>query len=161
MCSSDLISKLEEMNANIEVEVDRIIVRKSNNLTGVDIQTLPYPGFATDLQQPITTLLTQATGKSVIKETIYAERFKHTIELQRMGADIDVGSATAYINGPTKLYGDAVTATDLRCGASLVVAGLIAEGVTEINDVYHIDRGYDNLDGKLTNLGAKIWREKK
>ncbi len=156
-----LISKLNEMNANIEVEVDRIIVRQSNSLVGADIQTLPYPGFATDLQQPLTTLLTQATGKSVIKETIYAERFKHCIELQRMGADIDVGVATAYINGPTKLYGDVVTATDLRCGASLVVAGLIAEGVTEINEVYHIDRGYDDLDGKLTALGAKIWREKK
>ncbi len=156
-----LISKLREMNAYIEVEVDRVVVRNSVELIGVDVQTLPYPGFATDLQQPLTTLMTKASGKSIIKETIYAERFKHCGELQRMGAKIELGPAQATINGPTQLYGDSVTATDLRCGASLVVAGLIAEGVTEINEVFHIDRGYDDLDGKLRALGANIWREEK
>jgi|SRR5690554_3679375 len=154
-----LLSKLEEMGVNMEVDVDRVVISQSKNLKAIDIKTLPYPGFATDLQQPITTLMTLAQGESTIFETIYAERFKHTVELQRMGATIEVANAKAIIKGPSKLYGDRVTATDLRCGASLVIAGLIAEGVTEIHDVYHIDRGYDDIDGKLEALGAEIWRE--
>ena len=154
-----LLSKLEEMGVDIEIDVDKVVVRRSENLKAVDVQTLPYPGFATDLQQPITALLTKAEGQSYIKETIYAERFKHCAELQRMGASIQVLPSAASIVGPSKLYGDSVTATDLRCGASLVIAGLIAEGVTEIHEIYHIDRGYENLDGKLVALGAKIWRE--
>ncbi|HAM63583.1 MAG: UDP-N-acetylglucosamine 1-carboxyvinyltransferase [Firmicutes bacterium GWF2_51_9] len=155
-----LLSKLQEMGVDMTVNVDNVVVRNHNgNLVGTDVQTLPYPGFATDLQQPMTPLLTQAQGESVIKETIYVERFKHCVELQRMGADIEMIPASAIINGPVKLYGDRVTATDLRCGASLVIAGLIADGVTEIHDVYHIDRGYENLDGKLKSLGAEIWRE--
>jgi len=155
-----LLSKLQEMGVDMTVNVDNVIVRNHNGkLVGTDIQTLPYPGFATDLQQPMTPLLTQAQGESVIKETIYVERFKHCVELQRMGADIEMIPSSAIINGPVKLYGDRVTATDLRCGASLVIAGLIADGVTEIHDVYHIDRGYENLDGKLKSLGADIWRE--
>jgi UDP-N-acetylglucosamine 1-carboxyvinyltransferase len=154
-----LLSKLEEMGVNMEVDVDRVVISQSKNLKAIDIKTLPYPGFATDLQQPITTLMTLAQGESTIFETIYAERFKHTVELQRMGATIEVANAKAIIKGPSKLYGDRVTATDLRCGASLVIAGLIAEGVTEIHDVYHIDRGYDDIDGKLKALGAEIWRE--
>jgi len=155
-----LLSKLQEMGVDMTVNVDNVVVRNhKGNLVGTDVQTLPYPGFATDLQQPMTPLLTQAQGESVIKETIYVERFKHCVELQRMGADIEMIPASAIINGPVKLYGDRVTATDLRCGASLVIAGLIADGVTEIHDVYHIDRGYENLDGKLKSLGADIWRE--
>lgn len=155
-----LLSKLQEMGVDMTVNVDSVVVRNHNgNLKGTDIQTLPYPGFATDLQQPLTPLLTQAKGESVVKETIYVERFKHCVELQRMGADIEMIPASAIINGPVQLYGDRVTATDLRCGASLVIAGLIADGVTEIHDVYHIDRGYENLDGKLKALGADIWRE--
>lgn len=154
-----LLSKLEEMGVNMEVEVDKVIIKESNNLKPIDIKTLPYPGFPTDLQQPLTTLLTQANGESVVKETIYAERFKHCLELQRMGATIDLSPAQANIKGASQLYGDKVSATDLRCGASLVVAGLIAKGVTEIREVYHIDRGYDDLDGKLKALGAEIWRE--
>lgn len=154
-----LLSKLQEMGVNMEVDVDKVTIRHTKDLKAIDVKTLPYPGFATDLQQPITTLLTMATGDSVVKETIYAERFKHTVELQRMGATIERGQGQAIIKGPTKLYGDKVTATDLRCGASLVIAGLIAEGITEIHDVYHIDRGYDDIDGKLQALGANIWRE--
>jgi UDP-N-acetylglucosamine 1-carboxyvinyltransferase len=154
-----LLSKLQEMGVHLKVGLDNVVISKTDYLKPVDIQTLSYPGFATDLQQPMTPLLTQANGKSVIKETIYVERFKHCQELQRMGADIDLIPATALINGPVSLYGDSVTATDLRCGAALVIAGLIADGITEIHDVYHIDRGYDNIDQKLKSLGANIWRE--
>ena len=154
-----LLSKLQEMGVHLDIEVDRVTVSKADELQAVDIQTLSYPGYATDLQQPITPLLTQATGQSQIKETIYVERFKHCIELQRMGANIELTPAIANITGPTPLYGEKVTATDLRAGAALVIAGLLAEGVTEIHDVYHIDRGYENIDQKLRDLGAKIWRE--
>ena len=154
-----LLSKLEEMGVDLKVEIDKVTILGGKDLKAVDIQTQPYPGFATDLQQPLTSLLTQATGSSTIKETIYIERFKHCIELQRMGANINLVPATAIIHGPTELYGDVVTATDLRAGASLVVAGLMAKGVTEIHDVYHIDRGYEDLDNKLKACGAKIWRE--
>lgn len=155
-----LLSKLEEMGVPMTIEVDKITIRKATTLKDVDIQTLPYPGFPTDLQQPLTPLLCQAQGESIIKETIYIERFKHCLELQRMGAKINLIPASAIVQGPTQLYGDNVSATDLRCGASLVVAGLMAKGVTTIHEIYHIDRGYDDLDGKLRALGAKIWREK-
>lgn len=155
-----LTSKLEEMGVNIEIGVDFVRIRKSNvELKGVDITTQTYPGFATDLQQPMSTLLVGASGISSVKETIYAERFKHCAELQRMGAEIAVSTAQASITGPKTLFGNKVTATDLRCGASLVVAGLMAEGVTEIHEIYHIDRGYDDIDNKLRALGANIWRE--
>lgn len=153
-----LLSKLEEMGVQMDINVDSVTITGGSKLKAVDVKTLPYPGFATDLQQPLTTLLTQAEGDSKVMETIYAERFKHCTELQRMGADIEIGNANSVIHGPSKLYGDKVTATDLRCGASLVVAGLIAEGITEIHEIYHIDRGYDNLDGKLISLGAVIKR---
>ena len=154
-----LTSKLIEMGVNIETGTDYAIVKSNGRLNPIDIQTLPYPGFATDLQQPLTTLLTQAEGQSTVRETIYFERFKHTHELEKMGAKIQVNTPQALINGPTELYGTKVEATDLRCGAALVVAGLMAQGVTEIHEIYHIDRGYQNIVEKLTNLGAKIWRE--
>ena len=156
-----LTSKLVEMGVNLEIGTDYAIVRKSENLKAIDVQTLPYPGLATDLQQPLTALLTQADGQSYVKETIYFERFKHAFELQKMGAKIHVATPQANITGPTPLFGTKVEATDLRCGASLVIAGLLASGITEIDEVYHIDRGYDQLDQKLINLGAKIWREEK
>jgi UDP-N-acetylglucosamine 1-carboxyvinyltransferase len=154
-----LISKLKDMGVSVEVERDHVIIKRGQDLKPVDVKTLPYPGFATDLQQPLTTLLTQAKGESVVNETIYTERFKHCLELQRLGANIGLSPATATIKGETPLFGDHVTATDLRCGAALVVAGLIAQGTTTIHDVYHIDRGYDELDQKLIALGAKITRE--
>ena len=154
-----LLSKLEEMGIDMDIDVDSVTIRKTEKTNPVNIKTLPYPGFATDLQQPLTALLTQCAGESSVKDTIYPERFKHCQELQRMGAEIEQSPGKSFIKGPTKLYGDKVTATDLRCGASLVVAGLIAEGVTEIHEIAHIDRGYEDLDGKLKKLGAKIWRE--
>jgi len=156
-----LISKLEEMGVDLELVNDSIVVYGSKqNLKSINIKTQTYPGFPTDLQQPLTTLMTQAIGQSSVKETIYKERFKHCAELNKMGADIlETGYAQSYINGNTKLKGTKVQATDLRCGAALVLAGLIADGVTEISDIYHIDRGYDEIDLKLNELGAKIWRE--
>jgi len=156
-----LISKLEEMGVDLELVNDSIVVYgRKQNLKSINIKTQTYPGFPTDLQQPLTTLMTQAIGQSSVKETIYKERFKHCAELNKMGADIlETGYAQSYINGNTKLKGTKVQATDLRCGAALVLAGLMADGVTEISDIYHIDRGYDEIDLKLNELGAKIWRE--
>ena len=156
-----LISKLKDMNVNMEVGVDYIKVTSSSNLLAVDVQTKPYPGFATDIQQPLVSLLTQATGNSKVIETIYPERFKNCLELQRMGAEIEVGRGECEVFGPSELYGSVVTATDLRCGAALVVAGLIASGETVIREIYHIDRGYENLDQKLAAIGASIHREKR
>ena len=155
-----IVMKLQEVGINMEVGSDFIHVFKTDKpLKRTEILTKPYPGFATDVQQPFTVLLTQCEGQSVVTETIYTERFKHCAELNKMGANIDVHTPSAFINGKTKLHGSKVTATDLRCGAGLVIAALMADGVTEIHDIYHIDRGYDNLDGKLAHLGAKMWRE--
>lgn len=155
-----LLSKLKETGIEMEVDIDKVTIRRGEGqLKPIDVKTLPYPGFATDIQQPLTALLTQAVGQSVVTETIYPERFKHCTELNKMGADIDIRIPSSFINGPTPLYGAVVEATDLRCGACLVIAGLMAEGVTEIHNIYHIDRGYENLDGKLKALGAEIWRE--
>lgn len=155
-----IIMKLREIGINMEVGSDFVhILGRNSELKPTEILTKPYPGFATDVQQPFSVLLTQAHGQSTVTETIYKERFKHCDELNKMGADIDVHEASAFIHGYTKLYGSRVRTTDLRCGAALVVAGLMADGVTEIHDIYHIDRGYDNLDEKLNELGAKVWRE--
>ena len=153
-----LISKLKEMGVQMEVVGDSIVVYGGVDLKAVDIKTQIYPGFATDLQQPLTTLLTQASGESHVQETIYIERFKHCEQLNKMGANIKLEEARSTIHGPTLLHGARVMATDLRCGAALVVAGLIAKGKTEITNVYHIDRGYDNIDHKLITLGAHITR---
>ena len=155
-----LFSKLHEIGVDIKVDVDRLIIKgNTGNLKATDIKTLPYPGFATDIQQPLTALLTQAHGQSIVTETIYTERFKHCQELAKMGANINVMIPSSFINGPTPLSGAEVSATDLRCGACLVIAGLIAEGTTTIRNIYHIERGYEHIDEKLSALGAKIWRE--
>ncbi len=154
-----VIAKLREMGVEIEVGEDKLRVKKSENLKAVDIKTLVYPGFATDLQQPFTALLTKAEGTSIVTDTIYSARFKHTDELRRMSAKIKVEGSSAIVYGPTKLQGAKVRASDLRAGASLIIAGLMAEGITEITGVEHIERGYENLTTKLTNLGAKIWKE--
>lgn len=153
-----LLAKLDDIGIDMDIDVDRVTIhgRKESDLKPTNIKTAPYPGFATDIQQPLSALLTQAIGQSVVTETIYTERFKHCYELQKMGANIDVRIPSAYINGPVKLYGTQVTATDLRCGACLVIAGLIAQGTTEIDDIYHIERGYENIVGKLRELGAVI-----
>lgn len=156
-----LTSKLIEMGVNLEIVEDTIIVTESKDLVGVDISTQVYPGFATDLQQPLTALLTQAKGVSKITDTIYPERFKHTYELNKMGANLTTMMNMAIVEAPTPLRGSQVSATDLRCGAAMIVAGLIASGVTEIDNIYHIDRGYADIDKTLAGLGAKIWREKR
>lgn len=155
-----LLSKLEELGIDMDINVDSLVVHGGlDNLNPVDVKTLPYPGFATDIQQPLTALLTQANGQSIVTETIYTERFKHCHELNKMGANINVMTPSSFVNGPTPLSGAEVYATDLRCGACLVVAGLIAEGETTIHNIYHIERGYENIDKKLSALGANIWRE--
>lgn len=154
-----LIAKLREMGVQIQTDGDQAIVSRSSNLRMVDIKTLVYPGFPTDLQQPFTALLTSAKGTGVVTDTIYSARFKHIDELRRMSAGIKVEGNSAIVTGPVQLQGAKVKATDLRAGASLVVAGLIAEGITEVTGLEHIDRGYENLVEKLSGLGANIWRE--
>ncbi|RXJ02720.1 UDP-N-acetylglucosamine 1-carboxyvinyltransferase [Anaerobacillus alkaliphilus] len=156
-----LIAKLREMGVHIETNDDQVYIYQTGNLKGVDIKTLVYPGFPTDLQQPFTSLLTKASGTSIVTDTIYNARFKHIDELRRMGANVKVEGRSAIINGDgNQLQGSKVRASDLRAGAALVVAGLMAQGVTEISGVEHIDRGYEHLEEKLKGLGAKIWREK-
>lgn len=154
-----LIAKLREMGVPIEARDDQLFVGKADRFKAVDIKTLVYPGFPTDLQQPFTSLLTRADGTSVVTDTIYGARFKHIDELRRMNANIKVEGRSAIISGPVKLQGAKVKASDLRAGAALVIAGLIAEGITEITGVEHIDRGYSHLVEKLEGLGATIWRE--
>lgn len=155
-----LTAKLKEMGAIVQEKDDSIRVLGQSYYRPVDIKTLPYPGFPTDLQQPVTSLLTRAEGTSVVTDNIYTSRFRHVDELIRMGADIKVEGRTAVVKGVNDLQGTKVKATDLRAGASLVIAGLMAEGITEISDVYHIDRGYEKLVEKLHALGANIWRVK-
>jgi len=155
-----LISKLQEMGVDIDVDTDSVTVRGRKDIKSVDFKTSIYPGLATDLQQPLVSLLTQAKGVGKVEDTIYSDRFRNCYELNKMGANIDVVGRTAIISGPSKMRGARVMATDLRAGASLVIAALLAEGITEIGNTYHIDRGYSNIEEKLSNLGAKIWRER-
>lgn len=151
-----LTDKMIEMGCDIEINEDYIIVNSVNNLMSTNIKTLGYPGFPTDLQQPFTTLLTQCYGTSEINETIYENRFMNVPYLKEMGADIIINGRIANINGPTKLKGSKVVATDLRAGASLLLAALKASGKTTITNVEHILRGYEEIVEKLTNIGAKI-----
>jgi len=152
-----VIDKLQEIGARIDVGQRSVRVR-GGELRGVDIKTLPSPGFPTDLQAPALAMLTVAKGTSIITETIFENRFKHVDELGRMGAKIKVEGRTAVIRGVPKLSGATVAAPDLRAGAALVLAALGAEGVSEIEQVYHIDRGYEALEKRLQNIGAKIVR---
>ena len=151
-----LTSKLKESGADILVEEDSVTCNAVPKLNKVNIKTYYFPGFATDLQQPFSVYLTQCTGKSKIEETIYENRFMHVEYLNKMGADITTKDRIATINGPTPLKGQDVIATDLRAGAALVIAGLIAEGETTIEEVEHILRGYEGIIEKLTNVGADI-----
>lgn len=155
-----ITAKLEEMGMGIEEYGDSLRVFYEEELVPVNIKTLPYPGFPTDLQQPMAVLLSSLNGESMIEESIFESRFKYVDELKKMGADIDVNDRTAKIKGMGFLTGTSVNATDLRAGAALIVAGLVAEGVTEINEIYHIDRGYENIENKFMNLGARIKRMK-
>ena len=144
------------MGVKLDIGYDSIRVFGSDVIRPVDVITQPFPGFATDLQQPLTSLLTKAEGDSHIEETIYAERFKHCNELNSMGANIETETGHSYIHGRTDLHGTDIYATDLRCGAALVIAGLMADGETIIHNAYHIYRGYDSIVDKLRALGADI-----
>ena len=150
------ICKLEAMGVRMTVEEDAIFVEEQGDLKPVDIKTSPYPGFATDLQQPMTPLLLKASGRGKIIDTIYEKRVNHVPELARMGADIQVLGGQIVYNGPTQLSGAPVKASDLRAGAALVTAGLMAEGQTEITNIEFILRGYSNIIEKLSDLGADI-----
>ncbi|MDO4356814.1 MAG: UDP-N-acetylglucosamine 1-carboxyvinyltransferase [Clostridia bacterium] len=152
-----LSAKLLEMGAVIRDDDDRIYVRANGKFRSVNVKTQVYPGFPTDLQQPLTALLTVASGTSIVTETIYESRFRFLDELRRMGANVrTVENATAIVEGVDKLYGARVHATDLRAGAAMVIAGLMAEGETVIDNVHHIMRGYERIDEKLRALGADI-----
>ena len=150
------IAKLEAMGVRMTVEEDAIFVEEQGDLKPIDIKTSPYPGFATDLQQPMTPLLLKASGRGKIIDTIYEKRVNHVPELARMGADIQVLGGQIVYNGPTQLSGAPVKASDFRAGAALVTAGLMAEGQTEITNIEFILRGYSNIIEKLSDLGADI-----
>lgn len=151
-----LLSKLKEMGVNIKVKKNKILLNHPEKFNAINVKTLVFPGFPTDLGQPMSALLTQADGMSIFEETIYENRMGHIKYLQKMGANIIVNERTAIITGPTKLKGQAVEATDLRAGATMVIAGLIAKGTTTISEIGHILRGYENIVEKLTEVGADI-----
>ena len=150
------IAKLEEMGVRMTISEDSIFVEKQTDLKAIQIKTSPYPGFATDLQQPITPLLLTATGRGRIVDTIYEKRVNHVPELAKMGATISTLNDHIIYEGPNQLTGSSVKATDLRAGAALVIAGLMASGTTEITNVEYILRGYSDIIHKLTQLGADI-----
>ena len=150
------IAKLEEMGVRMTVSEDSIFVEEQQNLRAINIKTSPYPGFATDLQQPITPLLLTANGHGKITDTIYEKRVNHVAELAKMAGKISTSSDQIVYEGPNQLQGAQVKATDLRAGATLVIAGLMAQGKTEITNIEFILRGYSNIIEKLTNLGAII-----
>ena len=151
-------AKLREIGVEVDEGEYSVKVKSSGGLKPVDVKTLPYPGFPTDMQAQITSLLSCISGTSMIIETVFENRFMHISELKRMGATIKIDGRTAVIEGQNCLTGASVKATDLRAGAALVLAGLNAEGMTEISDIHHIDRGYCGLEKKLASLGAQIRR---
>ncbi len=151
-----LLSKLKEMGVEIKKEKKSLIINKPKKYKPINIKTLVFPGFPTDLGQPVSVLLTQADGVSIFEETIYENRMGHIKYLQKMGANIRVNDRTAIFMGPTPLKGEEVVATDLRAGACMVLAGLTAKGTTIINEIDHILRGYENIVEKLQNAGADI-----
>ena len=153
-----LISKLKEVGAEVQEEIDGIRIIGHEPLRPADIKTLPYPGFPTDMQAQFMALTTICQGTSVVTETVFENRFMHVDEFKRMGAKIRIEGRSAIVEGVPRLKGASVNATDLRAGAALVLAGLVAEGETEVGYLYHIDRGYDNLVLKLQRLGADIVR---
>ena len=155
-----ITAKLTEMGAEVIEGDDSVTIKSDKNLKGVNIKTAPYPGFPTDIQQPMSTILSVAEGRSIINESIWESRLKHVDELKKMGANIKVEGRTAILDGVDRLTGAVVKATDLRAGAAMVIAGLIADGVTEIYSIEHIDRGYPHIEDKFKSLGADIHREK-
>ncbi len=157
---SAVLDKLEATGAQVEVGVDRIRIRAEDRPRATDIVTNPFPGFATDMQAQMMTLLGLAEGSSVITETIFENRFQHAAELRRLGASIEIEGSRAVIRGVPSYQGAPVMATDLRASASLVLGGLAATGTTEVSRVYHLDRGYEGMEQKLAALGARIRRER-
>lgn len=161
-CSADAsaseIAKLIEMGVSVEKKEDGIRVTSDGNLTASYVKTLPYPGFPTDLQPQITSLLALAKGTSMVTEGMYENRFTHVPELQRMGADIKIRGRNAILNGVDGLSGAMVMASDIRAGAALVLAALAAEGETSVSRIYHVDRGYDHMEKKFALLGADMKR---
>lgn len=153
-----IIAKLRECGVDIEEGDDYLRVMAVNPIKAVDITTLPYPGFPTDLQAQFMALLTKSTGTGIVVETVFENRFMHVSELNRMGANIKIEGHSAVVQGRGNLQGAQVKATDLRAGAALILAGLTADGVTEISDIHHIDRGYVGIENKLFSVGAKIRR---
>ena len=153
---ASLIEKLSEMGCNIIIDDNSVTISKINNGKSINVKTLGYPGFPTDLQQPLSTLLTQLNGTSVLEETIYENRFQNIKYLVDMGASIIIENKKIYVTGPTDLVGKPVVATDLRAGACLVLAGLKATGETIVENIEHVLRGYENIIGKLSNVGAEI-----
>jgi len=160
-----LTEKLMEVGADVWFRQDRMLVRSGASLRSVDIQTLPFPGFPTDLQAPFTALLTQASGVSRVHERVYEDRLRYTSELRKMGADIRVDridnasellATSAEVHGPSQLRGARVVAIDIRAAICMVLAGLVADGETELEEVYHVDRGYENFVEKLTNIGGDV-----
>jgi UDP-N-acetylglucosamine 1-carboxyvinyltransferase len=155
-----ITAKLIEMNVNVKEYDDAIRVSRMEKLVKANVKTLPYPGFPTDLQPPIVVLLSIAEGTSIVTEGVWDSRFQYVDELKRMGADIKVEGRIAVVEGVKKLSGSPVNATDLRAGAAMVIAGLVADGRTEVHHLKHIDRGYENFEEKLKILGANIKRVK-
>jgi len=155
-----ITAKLKECGITLEEEEDNIRVISDGNIKSVDITTLPYPGFPTDLQAQFMAMLTKAEGVSVVMETVFENRFMHVAELSRMGANIKIEGHSAVVQGGSALEGAKVKATDLRAGAALIIAGLVSDGVTEIVDTYHIDRGYYDIENKLSGIGVDIKRVK-
>ncbi len=153
-----LIAKLREAGAIVEEDIDKVRVIGNGTLKGVSVKTLPYPGFPTDMQAQIMAMMVVSEGNSKVTETVFENRFMHVEELNRMGATITTADRSANIEGPAKLVGCDVRATDLRAGAAMILAGLVAEGETRISDLHHIDRGYEDIVEKLKNLGADIER---
>lgn len=153
-----LIEKLKECGIVFKEEDESIIVDGTGTKKPIDIKTMPYPGFPTDMQPQMMSLLSTINGPSIITETVFENRFMHVAELTRMGGKIKIDGRTAFIEGVPNLTGCEVKATDLRAGAAMILAGLVAEGKTEIKDIYHIDRGYINVEEKFRNLGADIKR---
>ncbi|AGB41702.1 UDP-N-acetylglucosamine 1-carboxyvinyltransferase [Halobacteroides halobius DSM 5150] len=155
-----ILAKLSETGVKVETIDDKVRVTGVEDWQGVQLKTLPYPGFPTDMQPQFMTFLSIAEGRSVITETIFDNRLQHAKELNKMGANIEVNNSSAIVNGVAKLSGTRVEASDLRAGAALILAGLSAEGKTKVDNIYHIDRGYENIEDKLTKLGANIIRVK-
>ncbi len=151
---------MKEAGVEVVENGDSVRVKANGKLKPIDVKTLPYPGFPTDMQAQFMAMMTLCEGTSVVIETVFENRFMHVDELKRMGADIKIDGKSAIIRGVKSLTGAPVKASDLRAGAALVLAGLVADGITEIDNVYHIDRGYDGIEERLSKLGgAKIYRK--